>query len=151
MTGIQFCSSSINSLFFLLCAKLYKSVNCIIKNRLPQQLTVANKDISDDVNKLALDLYRAIVSIHYKRIEQLVRKGREKELLKIKDSKGNTFIHLVALLIERFSFLNEDIPDIDDSAPLIQDVINIFQSSFLPLCKIINSNLFPCFFRFSMI
>ena len=110
-----------------------------------QPSTVASKEFptDDDVNKLALDLFDAILSIHYKPIEQLVKKGREKGLLKTNDSKGNTFIHLVALLIERFSFLNEDIPDIDDSAPLIQDVINIFQSSFLPLCKIINSNLFP--------
>ena len=114
-------------------------------------MTVASKEFptDDDVNKLALDLFDAILSIHYKPIEQLVRKGREKELLKIKDSKGNTFIHLVAYLI--LETRRNNIPDIDDSAPLIQKVIHKVRTLFLHLCKIINSNLFPCFCRFSLI
>ena len=133
VTGIQFCSSFLNSLF-LLRAKLYKSINCIIKIRLSQQLTVANKEFpSDDVNILAHDLYRAILSIHYKRIEQLVRKGREKGLLNEMDVEGNTFIHLVAYYLN-LQTRHENIPDIDDSAPFIQEVINIVQSSFLHLC-----------------
>lgn len=89
-------------------------------------MTVANEEYpSDDVkmvNKLALDLFNAILSNQYKSIEQLVKKGRDKGVLNIKDRKGNTFLHLVVKIILKREYSFRGIPDIDDSAPLIQDV-----------------------------
>ena len=76
---------------------------------------------SDNGEDLALSLFIAIIKCDYKKIEKLVKKGQERELLNLRDSKGNTFIHLIASLISRHR--NENIPNIDNSSPLLQDVI----------------------------
>ena len=107
-------------------------------------VTLGNDEsTSGHVDTLAFDLFTAIVKLDYKNIEKLVKTNRNKGLLNAKDKDGNTFIHLVAYLILRTRPNN--IPDIDDSAPLMQDVINSFRTLFLHLCKIINSNLFYAF------
>ena len=86
-------------------------------------VTLGNKEsTSDDVDSLARRLFIAIVKLDYKTIEELVKRGRNKGLLNVKDKEDNTFIHLVADVICERRF-NGIIPDIDKSAPLIQDVV----------------------------
>ena len=119
---------------------------------LRMQLSLASNKKSDSgVEESALQLFIAIGKCDYKKIEELVKAGRKKGLLNAKRVQGNTFIHQVASLIlqRRFFFRNEDIPDVDDSAPLIQDVV--FYISAHLCAMILNNYLFPCFCRFSMI
>lgn len=85
--------------------------------------SVFKKSPSDDLDTFAWNLFFAIKKLDYKEIEKLVKDGRDKGLLNVKDEKGNTFIHLIVLLIGQSR--NTDIPDIDDSAPLIHNVINV--------------------------
>ena len=92
-------------------------------------MTAARNKKSDyDVNTLALRLLIAIVKLDYQKIEELVKAGRNKGLLNVKDKKGNTFLHLVANIIDEQR--HENIPDIDDSAPLIQDVVYNYRTVF---------------------
>ena len=98
---------------------------------LRMQLSLASNKKSDSgVEESALQLFIAIGKCDYKKIEELVKAGRKKGLLDAKNVQGNTFIHQVAYLISerRFSFGNEDISDIDYSAPLIQKVIHKFRT-----------------------
>ena len=100
--------------------------------RLKQLTAVGNnkQTVNDDVNESALRLFIAIGKLNYKKIEKLVERGRDKGLLTVKDKDGNTFIHLVAKLLNGFLWHNyrKKIPNISDS-PLIQDVINLHISS----------------------
>jgi len=95
---------------------------------LKQLTAVGNKQtVNDDVNESALRLFIAIGKLNYKKIEELVERGRDKGLLTVKDKDGNTFIHLVVKLFEEFLWHNRrmKIPNISDSSPLIQDVLNL--------------------------
>ena len=97
------------------------------------QLTLARNNKSDSgVEELAQRLVIAIGKCDYKKIEALVKAGRKNGLLNLKDSKGNTFIHLVAkVIIER---RHDNIPDIGDSAPLMQDVVYNYHILSVPIC-----------------
>ena len=99
----------------------------------------SNKKSDSGVEESALQLFIAIGKCDYKKIEELVKAGRKKGLLDAKNVQGNTFIHQVAYLISerRFSFGNEDISDIDYSAPLIQKVIH---NSIIPPLHSFNFN-----------
>ena len=79
-------------------------------------------DDNDDVDTLARRLFIAIVKLDYSKIEKLVKTGRNKGLLNVKEKEDNTFIHLVADVIDQRRY-SGNIPDIGDSAPLIQDVV----------------------------
>ena len=82
-------------------------------------------DSNKDEDDLALPFFIAIRRLDYKQIEKLVERGRDKGLLHLRDKEGNTFIHLVSKLVEEFLHHEMEIPNIDDSSPLIQDVINM--------------------------
>ena len=102
-----------------------------------------NESTSGHVDTSARHLFTAIKKSDYKHIEKLVKTNRNKGLLNAKDKDGNTFIHLVANNLSKFLKLqvlvlerwHDNIPDIDDSAPLIQDVAFnyhiLYQRSFV--------------------
>ena len=86
------------------------------------QLTSASNKKSDSgVEESAQRLFIAIGKQEYMKIEELVKTGSNNGWLNVKDKEGNTFIHLVAKVIKERR--NYNIPDIDDSAPLIADVV----------------------------
>ena len=105
------------------------------------------KSDDDDVISFALQLFIAIKKLDYQMIEKLVKANRNKELLNGKEKDGNTFLHLVAHDIQKRRY-NGNIPDVDDSAPLIQDVV--FYISARLCAMILNNYLFPCFCRFGI-
>ena len=117
-----------------------------------QQLAVASKKSHSDVDDLALRLLIAIKKFDYKQIEKLVETGREKGLLNIKDKEDNTFIYLVAKLIETSHHREIKCPDIGDSSPLIQHVINV-PNQIIGQLGTINKTpiLFICICRFSVV
>jgi hypothetical protein len=82
------------------------------------QLTVDD----DEVNDLALRLFIAIKKSDFKNIEELVERGRDKGLLKVRDNEGNTFIYLVALIL---CYLRSKDNILDTSAPLMQRVLDL--------------------------
>ena len=92
-----------------------------------------NESTSGHVDTSARHLFTAIKKLDYKHIEKLVKTNRNKGLLNAKDKDGNTFLHLIADVIR--ARWHENIPDIDDSAPLIQDVAFnyhiLYQRSFV--------------------
>lgn len=87
-------------------------------------MTDARKVPDNNWIRSAWKLYCAIIEFDYNTIEQLIKK-KAKELLNAKDEEGNTFLHLIAqLLMDKIHFRRR-IPHVDDSSPLIQDVMNI--------------------------
>ena len=98
-------------------------------------MTLGNDEsTSDGVGTLALRLFIAIWKLDYKTIEELVKTGWTNGWLNVKDKEDNTFLHLVADVIRERRY-NGNIPDIDESAPLIQDVVYnchiLYQCSFV--------------------
>ena len=94
----------------------------------------------DEVNGLALRLFIAIKKWDFKNIEELVDRGRDKGLLKVRDKAGNTFIHLVALILGS-PRSKDKIPD--TSAPLIQRVLHFYRRTTIELKA---TKYFICFF-----
>ena len=75
---------------------------------------------------LTLRLFIAISKFDYKNIEQLVKTGRNLNLLSVTDERGNTFVHLVARLMRSFWIEPKYIPDsTDDPSPLLLKTVNI--------------------------
>ena len=82
--------------------------------------------VASYTDALALRLFKAITNYRYEEIEELVEVGQEEDdsfLSNATDIEGNTFLHLVLLLIDQHHWKDSiNIPSVDNSAPSIRKV-----------------------------